>query len=65
VRLHIRNAYEARVRLITESLDFAARQPVAADKRIEISPHKPKQRLTSGEITSEKQKGSVRKSSMA
>lgn len=65
VRLHIRNAYEARVRLITESLDFAARQPVAADKRIEIRPPKPNQRLTAGEIISEKHKDSVRKSSMA
>jgi len=30
-RQHIRNAYEARVLMITESLDLAARQPVVAD----------------------------------
>jgi DNA-binding GntR family transcriptional regulator len=30
-RQHIRNAYEARVLLITESLDFAARQPIVTD----------------------------------
>ena len=31
-RQHIRNAYQARVRLITESLDLAARQPVSKIK---------------------------------
>jgi DNA-binding GntR family transcriptional regulator len=40
VRIHIRNAYAARVRLITESLDLAARQPVANDHHIAISSQK-------------------------
>jgi DNA-binding FadR family transcriptional regulator len=37
VRIHIRNAYAARVRLITESLDRAARQPIANDHHKAIS----------------------------
>jgi DNA-binding GntR family transcriptional regulator len=59
VRVHIRAAYEARVRLITESLEVAARQPIAGDTQIAISPYKSRQPLPSAETTSKKRKGFV------
>jgi hypothetical protein len=65
VRVHIRNAYDARVQLITQSLDVAARQPVATGAPIAISPQKSKQRLSSAERTSEEKKCSMLKSTMA
>jgi DNA-binding GntR family transcriptional regulator len=41
-RQHIRNAYEARVRLITEALDLAARQPVEGGAQITNIPEESK-----------------------
>lgn len=57
VRLHIKSAYEARVQLITKTLEAAARKPVENEIPMAINTNESQQRLLSIEATRQKANG--------